>query len=54
MIIGQNIKKNDGDNINTILCVIDSSHNDQGFTGLHLLNEESNCQLLNTNIILLY
>jgi len=54
MIIGQNIKNNDGDNFNTDLCVIDSSHNDQSFTRLHLLNEESNCQLSNTNIILLY
>jgi len=55
MIIRQYIEKNTSDNnYNTALCIINSMHNDNGFTKLHLLNEESNFPLLNTTIILLY
>lgn len=54
MIVRQYIDKNTSDNYNTVLYIINSMHNDHGFTRLHLLNEESNFQLLNTTIILLY
>jgi hypothetical protein len=47
-------RKNTRDNYNTVLCIIDTMYNDQGFTRLHLLSEKSNFQLLNTAIILLY
>lgn len=50
----QYIEKNMSDNYNTVLCIINSVHNDHGFSSLHLLNEKSNFQLLNTTIILLY
>lgn len=50
----QYTEKNTSDNYNTALCIINSMHNDNGFTKLHLLNEESNFSLLNTTIILLY
>jgi len=47
-------EKNTSDNYNNVLCIINSMHNDHGFSSLYLLNEESNFQLLNTTIILLY